>query len=96
MARLSRSASRWSGTPGSRNIRISPARLSCETIMDLTPRARAQAPVQRSVVRSDTSSRSGSRRSSSRRRDRRAVIARYPPVPGTTGPETVMTRPCSV
>ena len=74
----------------------SPARLSCETIMDLTPRARAQAPVQRSVVRSDTSSRSGSRSSSSRRSGRRVVIARYPPVPGTIRPGTVMTRPCLV
>ena len=58
--RLSRSVSRAAGTPGGLNIVISPARLSCETIMDRIPRARAQAPVHRSVVRSDTSSRSGS------------------------------------
>ncbi len=54
------SASRATGRPGGENNVISPARLSCETIMDRTPAARAQPPVHRSVVRSDTSSRSGS------------------------------------
>ena len=96
MRRLKRSASQAAGTPGGLNIVISPARLSCDTIMDRTPRARAQAPVQRSVVRSDTSSRSGSSWSSSRRSDRRARMARYPPVAGTRHPGTVTTRPCSV
>ena len=51
--RLSLSVSRAAGTPGGLNIVISPARLSCDTIMDRIPRARAQAPVHRSVVRSD-------------------------------------------
>jgi len=94
--RLSRSTSRRTGTPGGRNIPASAARLSCETIMDLTPQRRAQAPVHRNVVRSDTSIRSGSRSSSSRRSGRRAIIARYPPVPGTVSPGTVTTSPCSV
>ena len=84
--RFSRSTSRRTGSPGGRNIAASAARLSCETIMDLMPQRRAQAPVHRNVVRSDTSSRSGSRSSSSRRSGRRAMIARYPPVPGTLTP----------
>ena len=96
MLRLNWSASQVAGTPGGLNISISPARLSCDTIMDRTPRARAQAPVQRSVVRSDTSSRSGSSWPSSRPRDRRARMARYPPVAGTRHPGTVTTSPCSV
>ena len=47
------------GSPGGANMRLSAARLSCETIMDRIAAARAQPPVQRSVVRSETSSRSG-------------------------------------
>ena len=37
----------------------SPVRLSCETITAGTPCSRAHRPVQRSVVRSEISSRSG-------------------------------------
>jgi hypothetical protein len=96
VARLSRSAIRDTGSTGGPNILISPARLSCETIIERIPRARAQAPVHRSVVRSETSSRSGSSWSSSRRSERRAVIARYPPRAGILGPGTVITSPCSL
>jgi hypothetical protein len=94
--RLSWSTRPRTGSPGGRNIWASAARLSWDTIIDLMPHFLAQAPVHRSVVRSDTSSRSGSRSSSSWRSEFRAVIARYPPVPGTGTPGTVMTSPCSV
>ena len=74
----------------------SPVRLSCETITAGTPCSRAHRPVQRSVVRSDTSSRSGRSSVSSAASPRRPSIARYPPVNGTTGPYLVISLPCAV
>ena len=60
-AALSRSAIRRPGSHAGTNISTSAPRFSCDTITLGTPWARAQSPVQRSVARSDTSSRSGRR-----------------------------------
>ena len=74
----------------------SPATLSWDTITAGTPCRRAQAPVQRSVVRSETSSRSGANDVNSAVNRRRLTRTRYPPEPGTTGPGSEITRPCDV
>ncbi len=70
--------------------------LSCDTMTAGTPCARAHAPVQRSVVRSDTSSASGRSRASSPASRRLRHSTRYPPLNGTRGARTVITRPCAV
>jgi hypothetical protein len=87
VARFATSASQPVGSPGGANIAASAATLSCETMTDGIPRAAAQRPVQRRVVRSDTSRRPGRSSSSRRRSGRRATMARYPPVPGTGTPQ---------
>ena len=70
--------------------------LSCDTMTAGTPCSRAHAPVQRSVVRSDTSSASGRSRVSSRASRRLRHSTRYPPANGTRGARSVITRPCAV
>ena len=79
------------------NARLSRAvTLSCDTMAAGTPCSPAHAPVQRSVVRSDTSSASGRSRASSPASRRLRHSTRYPPVNGTRGARSVITRPCAV
>ena len=61
-----------------------------------TPCLRAHRPVQRSVARSDTSSVSGRSWLSRPVTCRLRHSTRYPPVNGTRGARSVITRPCAV
>ncbi len=73
---FSRSAIRRPSGPGKPQAVSRPVSDSCETITDGTQFSRAQSPVQRSVARSDTSSRSGASVVSNRASRRRAVSSR--------------------
>ena len=68
-------------------------RLSWETMTAGTPCLRAHRPVQRSVTRSETSRESGCSWLSRAATGRRRHITRYPPVNGTRGARSVITRP---